>query len=109
MAADASAYCIGAVLSHVFANGCERLIAYASRTLSKAEQRYAQIDKEALGLIFGVQHFHQYLYGRKFVLVTDQKPLLFIFGPKYAIPPLAAARLQRWAVLLSAYSYEVEF
>ena len=109
LAADASAYGIGAVLSHVFANGCERPIAYASRTLSKAEQRYAQIDKEALGLIFGVRHFHQYLYGRKFVLVTDHKPLLSIFGPKYAIPPLAAARLQRWAVLLSAYSYEVEF
>ena len=108
LAADASAYGIGAVLSHVFANGCERPIAYASRTLSRAEQCYAQIDKEALGLIFGVQHFHQYLYGRQFVLVNDHKPLLSIFGPKYAIPPLAAA-LQRWAVLLSAYSYEVEF
>ena len=84
LAADASAYGIGAVLSHV-------------------------IDKEALGLIFGVRHFHQYLYGRKIVLVTDHKPLLSIFEPKYAIPPLAAACLQRWAVLLSAYSYEVEF
>ena len=60
-------------------------------------------------MIFGVQHFHQYLYGRNFVLVTDHKPLLSIFGPKNTIPPLAAARLQRWAVLLSAYSYEVEF
>ena len=77
--------------------------------MSKAEQQYAQIDKEALGLIFGVQHFHQYLYGRKFVLVTDHKPLLSIFGPKYVIPPLAAAHLQRWAVLLSAYFDEVEF
>ena len=109
LAADASAYGIGAVLSHVVANGCERPIAYASRTLSKAEQHYAQIDKEAMALIFGVQRFHQYLYGRKFVLVTDHKPLLSIFGPKNAIPPLAAARLQRWAVLLSAYSYDVEF
>ena len=50
-------YGIGAVLSHVFANRCERPIAYASRTLSKAEQQYAQINKEALGLIFGVQRF----------------------------------------------------
>ena len=61
LAADASAYGIGTVLSHIFTNGCERPIAYASRTLSKAEQRYAQIDKEALGLIFGVRHFHQCL------------------------------------------------
>ena len=82
----------------------------ASRTLSKAEQHYTQIDKEAMALIFGdVQCFHQYLYGRKFVLVIDHKPLLSIFRPKNAIPPLADARLQRWAVLLSAYSYDVEF
>ena len=57
---------------------------------------------------FGVQRFHQYLYGRKFALVTDHKPLLSILGPKNAVPPLAAARFQRWAVLLSAYSYDVE-
>ena len=109
LAADASAYGIGAVLLHVFANGCERLIANASRTLSKAEQDYAQIDKPALALIFSVQRFHQYLYSRKFALVTDHKPLLSIFGPKKAIPPLATARLQRWAVLLSAYSYDFDF
>ena len=109
LTANTSAYGIGAVLSQVFANGCKRSIAYSSTTMSKAEQQYAQIDKEALGLIFGVQNFHQYLYSRKFPLVTDHKPLLSIFGPKYVIPPLAAAPLQRWAVLLSAYSYEVEF
>ena len=56
-----------------------------------------------------MRHIHQYLYGRNFVLVTDHKLLLSVFGPKYAIPPLAAVHLQRWAVFLSAYSYEVEF
>ena len=100
LAADAFQYGIRGVLSHVFANGYEWPIVYASRMLSKAEQQYAQIDKEALCLIFGVQRFHQYLYGRKLVLVTDHKPLLSILGPKNAIPPLAVARLQRWAVLL---------
>ena len=49
------------------------------------------------------------MYGRKFVLVTDHKPLLALLGPQKGIPPLAAARLQRWAVLLSAYTYELEF
>ena len=52
---------------------------------------------------------HQYLYGRRFTLITDHKPLLAILGAKKGIPSLAAARLQRWAVFLSAYQYEIQF
>ena len=42
-------------------------------------------------------------------LLTGHKPLLSILGPKHGIPPIAAARMQRWALLLSAYSYDIEF
>jgi hypothetical protein len=58
---------------------------------------------------FGVKKFHQYLYGHKFTLITDHKPLSDILSPKIGIPSLAAARLQRWAVLLSAYNYQFRF
>ena len=47
--------------------------------------------------------------GRAFVLVTDHKPLLKILGPKQGVPPLAAARLQRWEIILTAYQYRLEF
>ena len=60
-------------------------------------------------MIFGIKKFHQYLYGRHFVLVTDHKPLMAILGPKKGIPLLSAARLQRWALLLAAYNYDIEF
>ena len=90
-------------------DGAERPIAFASRSLSKSEKNYSQIDKEALGLIYGVHKFHSYIYGRKFTLITDHKPLTTILGPKKGIPAVAAARLQRWAVQLGAYNYDIEF
>ena len=92
LAVDASVSGIWAVISHILPDGSEHSIAYASCTLSQAEHNYAQLDKEALSLIFAIQKFHIYLYGRSFTLVTDHKPLLCMLGPKQEIPELAAAR-----------------
>ena len=89
--------------------GEERPAAFASRTLSASEKNYAQLEKEALSIIYGVKKCHQYLFVRKFTLETDHKPLLTILGPKSAVPTLAAARLQRWALILASYHYEVVF
>jgi hypothetical protein len=84
-------------------------IAFASWSLTPSEHNYAHLEKEALSLIFAVKKFHRYLYGRKFTLITDHKPLTTILGPKKGIPSLAVARLKRWAMVLSAYNYDIQY
>ena len=105
---DASPRGLGAVLSHIFPSNDERPIAFASRVLTTAEKNYSQLDREALALVFGVKTFHQFVYGRKFLLETDHKPLIFIFGPKKGIPQMAASRVQRWAVFLLGYDFTIK-
>ena len=108
LAVDASSHGLGAVISHVV-DDIERPIAYASRSLTKAECGYSQLDKEALAIIFGLNRFYNYVYGRKFTIYTDHKPLVRLLGPKEKLPSVAAARLQRWALQLAAFNYDLKF
>ena len=99
---DASPYGVGAVLSH----RSEGLIAFASRSLSAPERRYSQLDKEALTIVFAVKRFHQYLFGCRFIILSDHRPLKYLLCEKRA---LASASVQRWALLLSAYDYVIDY
>jgi len=83
-----------------------RPIAYASKSLTKAQQGYAQIEKEAMAIQFGCTKFHQYLYGRTFQVESDHRPLESIFKkPVNQVP----ARLQLIRMRLAKYDLEVTY
>ena len=81
-------------------------IAYASRALTKTEQNYAQIEKELLAVVFGMEKFHQYTYGRKTYVHSDHKPLERLYKK-----PLfhASKRLQRMFLRLQRYDIELSY
>ena len=97
----------GAVLSHKYPDNSERPITYMSRSLSSAENFFSQIEKESWAIVHVVKKFHQYIYGRSFTIMTDHKPLLGILAENKSIPIMAASRIQRWAIIMSAYDYNL--
>ena len=103
---DASSYGLGAALLQKDEEGWKP-IAYASRSMSPTEQRYAQIEKEALAMCWACEKFQYYLAGRQFIAETDHKPLLSVLGDKeLALLPL---RIQRFRLRMMAFSYTVQY
>eukprot|EP00731_Ephydatia_muelleri_P012982 Em0007g292a len=99
---DASDTGIGAVLSQISDEGSERVIAYASRSLSRPEQRYCVTRKELLAVVSFVQQFRQYLLGREFTLRTDHGSLVWIRNFKEP-----EGQLARWLEKLQEYNFTV--
>ena len=104
---DASPYGLGAILTQTTpGHDDSKVIAYASRSLTDTESKYSQIEREALAIVFGIEHFHLYLYGHEFTLVTDHKPLELIYQNPRSRP---SARLERWCLRLQDYTFQVKY
>lgn len=105
LVADASPSGLGAVLLQEDVRGQRKVIAYASKSLTSLERKYCQTEKEALALVWAVDRFRLYLQGGRFTLITDCKPLKFLFSPKSK----PCARIERWVLRLQSYSYDVVY
>ncbi|GBP19531.1 Retrovirus-related Pol polyprotein from transposon 412 [Eumeta japonica] len=108
LATDASPTGFGGVLSHIMPDKTERPIAFASRSLTKAEKGYSQLDKEAAALIWGLKKFFQYCYGRKITLIIDNQPLARILHPEKTTPATTAIRLVHYANFLAGFDYNIK-
>ena len=105
LATDASNSAVGAVLTETI-NGNEKVVAYASKVLSKTERRWPTYDKELWAIVWAIRHFRQYLVGAPFEVLTDHKPLLNA-PQSIAVDKDATGRRGRWAVELSTHDFTV--
>ncbi len=107
---DASGYGIGAVLAqmqrppHSSGNDLEVVIAYSSKHLNDREAKWSTTEKEAYAIIHAINVFKPYLYGRKFTVVTDHRPLEWLMSKKEP-----AGRLARWALKIQEYDINIGY
>ena len=99
---DASDKGLGAALTQFDPNNKEHVIAYASRSLTDREKNYSATEKEALAIVFAVEHFRVYLLGRQFTLVTDHSALQWL----QSVEP--KGRIARWLMTLQEYSFTIK-
>ena len=78
-----------------------------SRTLSDAETKYLQLEKEAVAIVFSVKRFHQYLHGRQYSICLDHQLLKYLFNESRQTPMMASSWIQCWALTLGAYKYTI--
>ncbi|UYV68125.1 K02A2.6-like, partial [Cordylochernes scorpioides] len=105
ISADASSYGLGAVLKQEHDANEWRPVAFASRMLTKTEQGYAQIEKEALAITWACERFKDFVVGKTFLIETDHKPLVPIFTTKDLND--LTPRLQRYRMKMLQFSFRI--
>ena len=102
---DASRSCLGAVLQQLHGeNWCP--VAYASRSVTDCDSRYATIELETLGMTFACERFHQFIYSQEFEIETDHKPLVSIFKKSLVDSP---PRIQWLRLRLQKYEFKLSY
>jgi len=106
---DASMYGIGSILCqlqdpHNTGVESEEVIAYNSKHLLDREVNYSTVEKELYAIVHAVTVFRPYIYGRPFKIMSDHRPLSFLYGRKDA-----TGRLGRWALKLQEYQMDIEY
>ena len=101
---DASINSIGSVLTQE-----NHPVIFISRKLTDAERNYSNIEREALAVHWSIKRLNQFISGRKFVIITDHRPLVRIFCPRSATPETISTRLTKWSLSLSEYDYEIKY
>ena len=101
---DACDYAVGAILCQEDENGVERPVQYISKQLSGSALNWATIEKEAFAVVHALNKLRPYLYGAKFTIYTDHKPLKSLF-----LSEVKNTKIQRWAVLLAEYGAPIEY
>lgn len=99
---DASPVGLGAILLQKVMEKW-KMVCCAAKSLTNTEKKYYQLEREALGIVFGVERFRYYLSGRQFLLYTDCKPLEFMFNPKSR----PCARIERWVLRVQSFDFKI--
>ena len=103
---DGSPTGLGGILLQRDSKGHPSIIAYGSRSLTDTESRYSQTEREALAVHWAILHFHLYVYGNDFVVVSDHKPLEGIYNKPSSKP---TARIERWILQLQQYKFTIRY
>ena len=103
METDASDYALAATL-----NQSGRPVAFFSRTLQGSEIKHPAVEKEAQAMVEAVRYWRHYLYGRHFILKTDQKSVSYMFDKKHT-GKIRNNKIERWKMELSGYSYDIQY